>query len=185
MMSGRNKRASPLECSLAGVVASFEGVPVVVELRNESLVKGTLDTADVQMNLHMSNVTYTKFQVRVAVPGKSVCMCASQNLCLGDSEAVWATLLAHRVVCDKYLCQICPCLFPKQGSKQQLDSMYVRGTNIRMIHLPPRVDCAQRMREQKRKRMEARAAAMKSALGPQNAPHSAGLAHLGASASGT
>jgi len=48
-MSGRNKRASPLECSLAGVVASFEGVPVVVELRNESLVKGTLDTADVQM----------------------------------------------------------------------------------------------------------------------------------------
>jgi len=78
----------------------------------------------------MSNVTYTKFQVRVAVPGKSVCMCASQNLCLGDSEAVWATLLAHRVVCDKYLCQICPCLFPKQGSKQQLDSMYVRVRQV-------------------------------------------------------
>jgi len=121
-MSGGKRRAGPLESSLAGVVVAFEGVPVVVELRNESLVKGVLDSADAQMNLHMSKVTYTKFQ----------------------------------------------------GAKQHLDAMYVRGTNIRMIHFPPKVDCAQRMKDQKRRRLEAKAASMKGALGPMNAPKPSG-----------
>eukprot|EP00193_Tetraselmis_chui_P020110 CAMPEP_0177792154 /NCGR_PEP_ID=MMETSP0491_2-20121128/24370_1 /TAXON_ID=63592 /ORGANISM="Tetraselmis chuii, Strain PLY429" /LENGTH=163 /DNA_ID=CAMNT_0019314543 /DNA_START=27 /DNA_END=519 /DNA_ORIENTATION=- len=81
-----------------------------------------LDSADAQMNLHMSKVTYTKFQ----------------------------------------------------GAKQHLDAMYVRGTNIRMIHFPPKVDCAQRMKDQKRRRLEAKAASMKGALGPMNAPKPSG-----------
>lgn len=46
---GRAKsRGQPslMESSLCCVLAAFQGVTVVVELRNESIVRGTLETAD-------------------------------------------------------------------------------------------------------------------------------------------
>uniref|UniRef100_A0A061SE79 Sm domain-containing protein n=1 Tax=Tetraselmis sp. GSL018 TaxID=582737 RepID=A0A061SE79_9CHLO len=62
-MGKKKKNWNLIDTSLVSVLVAFQEVVVVVELRNETLVKGTLDEADQFMNVHMSNVTLTPFQV--------------------------------------------------------------------------------------------------------------------------
>lgn len=57
------RRNVPFACrSLAIFVQSLEGGRVVVELRNDTIVRGVLDTADDFMNLTMSEVSYEPLQ---------------------------------------------------------------------------------------------------------------------------
>mmetsp|Transcript_39611 Transcript_39611/g.94040 ORF Transcript_39611/g.94040 Transcript_39611/m.94040 type:complete len:83 (-) Transcript_39611:449-697(-) len=64
-MGKKKKNWNLIDTSLVSVLVAFQEVVVVVELRNETLVKGTLDEADQFMNVHMSNVTLTPFQVEL------------------------------------------------------------------------------------------------------------------------
>jgi len=81
-----------------------------VELRNDVIIRGTLDSSDDFMNLTMSKVAY-------------------QTL---------------------------------QGSKSLYETLYVKGRNIRFVHLPRNLDAAQLVDTQREKLVAARIAEFKA-----------------------
>lgn len=94
------KRRLPLACrSLAIFVQSLEGRRLVIELRNDTIVRGTVDLVDDFMNLTMSDISYE----------------------------------------------------PLQQPKQELPFMYIKGRNIRYIHLPSSVDPEKSVTEYRKK----------------------------------
>uniref|UniRef100_A0A061QZT7 Sm domain-containing protein n=1 Tax=Tetraselmis sp. GSL018 TaxID=582737 RepID=A0A061QZT7_9CHLO len=117
-MGKKKKNWNLIDTSLVSVLVAFQEVVVVVELRNETLVKGTLDEADQFMNVHMSNVTLTPFQ----------------------------------------------------GPKRKLDNIFIKGRNIRMVHLPHKINCEEQLKLSRRRQAEGRFRHMKSILGPVNPP---------------
>ena len=57
-----SSRARPSERTLVCLVQALQGMRLVVELRQDTIVRGMLDSADKEMNLVMTDVTFTPLQ---------------------------------------------------------------------------------------------------------------------------
>ncbi|KAG2488001.1 hypothetical protein HYH03_013438 [Edaphochlamys debaryana] len=105
---GRKRRRVRLppreETTLVCLIKSLVGTRVVVELRNDVLLKGRLDDVDDFMNMTLSEAT----------------------------------------------------LQTAQGYKTQYESMYVKGRNVRIVHMPKSLDPAQAIESYRRKLIRAR-----------------------------
>ena len=59
---GMSRRVPPIERSLACFVQALEGLAVVVELHTDTIVRGTLESADEGMNLVLTSATLQPLQ---------------------------------------------------------------------------------------------------------------------------
>jgi len=60
--AGKKPRLPRSERSLACVIQALEGMRLVVELRQDTIIRGVLESADEEMNLVMKGVTMTPLE---------------------------------------------------------------------------------------------------------------------------
>lgn len=89
-----NHKVPPADRSLATFVQALTGLKVVVELNNDSVARGILESSDVGMNLTLTEASVQPLQV-IAIP----CRCHMWNLhdrfCSCCSWPIWRVLLTN------------------------------------------------------------------------------------------
>ena len=136
-------RARPSERTLVCLVQALQGMRLVVELRQDTIVRGMLDSADEEMNLVMTNVTFTPLQGEqkhmdwLYVKGHHIRCFLTANL------GRWPLLTLFSKKTPLLLNQ---CLMPLMGY------LIYDGWCCRFVHIPSKVDPT-RIVEQNRRRI--------------------------------
>ena len=140
--------------SLLMLVQALEGMSLIVELSNDTVVRGRVESVDDAMKCDTPRaVAPCDKPLKLALPHRSITVADAvcDTVEVRRAVAVAAPALLRGTPC--HLAALTRCKL--QGVRTQLPSVFIRGRLVRFIHLPAELDPEQAIEQHRRRLVDA------------------------------